>query len=113
MDDAMKDKELLAKLEKLLERREDVVPEAEDEDTRTAIDFARKMASLGGNPSKEYTENLKARIIHQLAEQEKKSRSENIDLDYWGAARRRKWQGTLAALILVIVLAVILLVLLL
>ncbi len=113
MDDAMKDKELLVNLEKVLEGRECEITEAEDEDARTAIDFARKMASLGEVPSKEYAENLKARIIHQLAEQEKKNRTGNTDLDYWGIPRRRKWQGTLAALILVIVLAVILLVLLL
>jgi len=55
---AEKDKQLLENLEKLLAGRENEITGSLDDDTRTALDFARKMASLRESPSKEFKENI-------------------------------------------------------
>jgi len=111
MGDVKKDKELLEKLEIVLKSAEEI-PVSADEDNRTALEFARKMAVMKVTPSEEFSGNLKARLVHQLSEQEKKSRSGGIELDYWGIPRRKKWQGTLAAFIAVLIIAAILVIVL-
>ena len=114
MTDSMeKDKKLLENLDHLLAGRESETTGTMDDDTRTALDFARKMASLRETPSKEFSENLKAQLVHRLEEQEKNDRSVNQTLLFWGVPRRKLWQGTIAALIVVIIVAVILLIVLL
>ena len=112
-DNTEKDRQLLENLERVLEGRESEITEPLDDDTRTALDFTRKMAYLREKPSKEFTENLKAQLAHRLAEQEKKEFSGNQTLLFWGIPRRKLWQGTLAALITVIIVAIILLIILL
>ncbi len=107
------DKELLEKLDTVLTNREADLPESDDEDTRAMLEFARKMVSLGETPSKEFADNLKASLVYRLAEEEKKDTSGNMELEYWGVHRRKMWQGTMAAVIVVSVLIVILLVILL
>jgi len=108
-----KDKQLLENLEKVLSGRENEITESLDDDTRTALDFARKIASLRETPSKEFSENLKAQLVHRLAEQEKKEYSDNQTLLFWGVPRRKLWQGTIAAAIVVVIVAIILLIVLL
>ena len=108
-----KDRKLLENLEKVLAGKEDEITGPLDDDTRTALDFAGKMASLQEAPSREFAENLKAQLVHRLAEQEKKDDSENQTLLLWGVPRRKLWQGTIAAAITVIIVAIILLIVLL
>ena len=112
-DSIEKDRELLENLDHLLAGRESKTSGTMDDDTRTALDFARKMASLRETPSKEFKENLKAQLVHRLSEQEKKEFSGNQTLLFWGIPRRKLWQGTIAALITVIIVAIILLVIIL
>ena len=110
MDNVEKDRNLLENLERLLAGRENEIPGPIDDDTRTALDVARKMASLREKPSKEFSANLKAQLIHQLAEQERKEQSGNTSFLFWEISHRKMWQGTIAALTLVVIVAIILLV---
>ena len=111
MTDKMeKDRQLLENLGRILTGQESEITEPVDDDTRTALDFARKMASLRGKPSKEFSARLKAQLIHQLAEQEKKNRSGNQSFLFWEIPHRTMWQGTIAATIAVIIIVVILLI---
>ena len=112
-DNMEKDKQLLENLDRILAGRESGITGPLDDDTRTALDFTRKMASLREAPSKEFTANLKAQLVHRLAEQEKKEFSRNQTLLFWGIPRRKLWQGTIAAAIVVIIMAIILLVIIL
>jgi len=108
-----KDRELLDNLDRILEGRGDEVTESSDEDTRSAMEFARKMASMREEPSTEFAENLKAELVHRLAEQETKQTSDDQELLFWGIPRRTFWQGTIAALITFIIIAIIFIIILL
>ena len=108
-----KDKELLDNLDRILEGREEEVSESSDEDIRSATDFTRKMASIREHPSDEFAKNLKANLIHRLAEQENKQKSSDQELLFWGIPRRTFWQGTVAALITFIIVAIIFIIILL
>ena len=112
-DNNDKDKELLDNLDRILEGREDEVTDAADEDTRSATEFARKIASMREKPSNEFAENLKAELVHRLAEQETKQESQDQELMFWGIPRRTFWQGTIAALITFIIIAIIFIIILL
>ena len=112
-DNTEKDRELLENLDRILAGRESEITGPMDDDTRSAMDFAHKMASLRETPSKEFTKNLKAQLVHQLEEQEKKEYSKNQGFLFWQIPRRTMWRGTIAALITVIIIAIILLVILL
>jgi hypothetical protein len=112
-DNSHKDKELLDNLDRILEGREDEVPESTDEDTRSATEFVRKMASMRDKPSDEFAENLKADLIHRLGEQESKQKPSDQELLFWGIPRRTFWQGTIAALITFIIIAIIFIIILL
>ncbi len=107
-DKEEKDRQLLENLDHILEGQESEISESLDDDTRTALDFARKMASLRETPSKEFRDNLKAQLVHRLAEQAKKESDDEQVFLLWGIPRRRLWQGTIAALIVVIIIAIIL-----
>jgi hypothetical protein len=113
MGDSDKDEKMLEELDRLLEGKDVDGNGPSDEDTRSALDIARKIADMSDNPSEEFRQNLKAHLVHQLSEQEKKSESFDHDLNYWGVPRRKLWQGTIAALITVAVVAVILVIVLL
>ena len=112
-DNNDKDRELLDNLDRILEGRGDEVIESSDEDMRSATEFARKMASMRDNPSGEFAENLKAELIHRLAEQETKQEFDDQELIFWGIPRRKFWQGTIAALITFIIIAIIFIIILL
>lgn len=107
MTDSDNDKELLENLDKMLKGNDEELPGLSD-DSQSAVDFARKLASMGEKPSDEFRENLKAQIVHRLAEIEKEEESADTELVFWGIRRRKLWQGTLAALITVIIVAIIL-----
>jgi hypothetical protein len=107
-DKTEKDRQLLENLDRVLSGRESEITGPLDDDTRTALDFARKMASLRETPSKEFKDGLKAQLVHRLAEQAKKESSDNQVFLFWEVSRRKLWQGTIAALIVVIIVAIIL-----
>ncbi len=109
-DNTEKDKQLLENLDRILTGREGETTKPADDDTRSALEFARKMASLREKPSKEFTANLKAELVHRLAEQEKKKSSRNQSFLAWEISRRTMWQGTVGASIVVIIIVVILLI---
>ena len=101
-----KEKQLLEDLDKILDGQE--IPEPKDEDTRSALEMARKMVAMRETPSKEYKNQLKAEIIRQLAEQEKGKASGDFDTISAGVHRRKMWQAATAALIVMVVWAIIL-----
>jgi hypothetical protein len=109
-DKSEKDRQLLENLDRILSGQESEITESLDDDTQSALDFARKMASLRESPSKEFRDNLKAQLVHRLAEQEKKDSSDDQVLLLWGIPRQKLWQGTIAALIAVIIIAIILII---
>jgi len=108
-----KDRELLDNLDRILEGRDDEVTEPSDEDTRSATEFAQKMASMREKPSGEFAENLKTELIHRLAVQENKQKPSDQELLFWSIPRRTFWQGTIAALITFIIIAIIFIIILL
>jgi hypothetical protein len=113
MGNSKKDKELIENLDRILEGRESEVTRPEDEDNRTALEFAGKMASMREKPSKEFTKKLKAQLVHRLSEQDSKCDPDDHELIFWGIPRRKLWQGTLAALITFIIIAIIFVIMLL
>lgn len=108
MGDSEKDKELLSNIDKLLDGREAEITGHADDDSRTALDFARTLSSMGETPSDEFQKDLKAQIVHRLAEIEKKESSDDPELSFWGIRNRKRWQGTFGALITFIIIAAIL-----
>ncbi len=111
-DSIERDRKLLENLDNVLVGKDSEIAGTIDDDTRTALDVARKMVSLREVPSKEYTSTLKAQLVHQLAEAEKKELTRNQGFIFRLIPRKTKWQATIAAIILVIILAVILLIVL-
>jgi hypothetical protein len=66
-----KEEKLFAeKLDRLLAGEEIHIEGEIDKDLRTSLDFARKMKSLGVEPSAQFKANLKARLLQKLDEQE-------------------------------------------
>lgn len=112
-DNKDKDRELLDNLDLILEGRDDEVTEPSDEDTRSATEFARKIASMREKPSDRFAEILKADLIHRMEEHENKQESSDYELLFWDIPRRKLWQGTLAALITFIIIAIIFIIILL
>ena len=109
-DSTEKDKQLLENMDRILAGRGSEITMPMDDDTRSALEFASKMASLRETPSKEFTENLKAELVHRLAEQEKKKGSRNQSFLFWEISHRTMWQGTIAAAIIVVIIGLILLI---
>jgi hypothetical protein len=101
-----RDKQLLENLERVL-RGHDIQDTALDEDTRAALEVARKMMDLLQKPSKEYENNLKVQLVYQLLEQEKKE--DRSAQGFWSFPRITAWQGTVAAMLLVVISAFIVL----
>ena len=107
-----KDKLVLENLDRIV-AGEKLQDQAElDDDTRKALELTRELSSWPKSPSKEFETELKARLTHQLAEQEKLESPVN-DIETWGILHRPKWQLTVAAIILVLILAIITIIILL
>jgi hypothetical protein len=109
MNEAERDRQLLENLDRILTGRGSEIREARDDDSRTALNFARKMASLREKPSKEFRDSLKAQLIHQLAEQERKERSRGESFLLLEIRDRTMWRWTVAAAITVVIAAAALL----
>ena len=111
-DTKEKDERLLNNLDRVLKGNDSEIDKPLDEDERTAIEFARKMASLRGKPSEEFSADLKVQLVHRLAEQKKREHSSAQSFMLWGIEipRRTMWQGTIAAGVVVIITIIILLI---
>lgn len=105
-----RDKLLLENLERILKGNDIENSASLDDQTRAALDVARKMMTLREKPAKEYADNLKAQLVYQLSEQEKKEDSKKQGFWSWQFPRVTAWQATVSAVVLVVVLACILLV---
>jgi preprotein translocase subunit SecF len=103
-----KDKQLLENLDRILEGKESKIPEPMDEDTRSALEFAKAMIAMRETPSKDFKNQLKAQIVKRLAEQEKKQETKDFDLVSLHVHRRKMWQATVAAAAVVIIWVIIL-----
>jgi hypothetical protein len=104
------DKQLLENVDRIVagEKLED--KSGLDDKTRAALELSREMMSWPKSPSKEFRMQLKAQLMHQLAEQEKQE-DLKIDGTMFGWVRRRPaWQLTVAAVIVVIIAAIIFLI---
>jgi hypothetical protein len=99
------DKKVLENLDRIV-AGEKLQNESElDKDTRAALELSREMTSWSKSPSKEFKAELKAKIVHQLAEENKTAaKSDNSELRE--LRHRHAWQFTIAA-ILVVILALI------
>jgi hypothetical protein len=105
-----KDKQLLENVDRIVagEKLED--KSGLDDKTRAALELSREMRSWPKSPSKEFKAQLKAQLIHQLAEQEKQEALKNDESMFWWVLRRPAWQLTVAAAIVVIIAAIIFLI---
>jgi anti-sigma-K factor RskA len=107
-----KDKLLLENLDRIVSG-EQLKDESElDKDTRAALELSREMTSWSKSPSKEFKSQLKARITHQLAQQNKQEAIESGGSEFWDLLHRHRWQFTIAAVIAAIIVAIITLIVL-
>lgn len=107
-----KDKLVLENMDRIVSG-EPMKDESElDKDTRAALEISREMTSWSKSPSKEFKSQLKARIAHQLAEQDKQDAMESGGSEFWDLLHRHRWQFTIGAVILAIIAAIITLVVL-
>jgi hypothetical protein len=83
-----------------------------DDDTKAALELSREMTSWSKSPSKEFNAQLKAKIIHQLAEQNKQEGLKNGDSEFRDLLHRPAWQFTIAAVIVAIIAVIIALIVL-
>jgi hypothetical protein len=95
------DKDLLKYIDSVIAGKE---PEGEiDADTRAVLDFAHKMISLKEAPSPEYQNQLKVRLVHKLAEQQKKEQTPWLSR----ILRQPAWVVSISAFVLVLITVVI------
>jgi hypothetical protein len=78
-----------------------------DKDTRAALELTREMTSWPKSPSREFKTELKARVTHQLAEEEKREAAKNGRSELSELIHRPAWRFTIAALIVTIIAAII------
>ena len=81
-----------------------------DDETRKALELTREMTAWSKSPHKEFKRTLKAQLIHQLAEREKKETSKYGGSEFWQLLHRPAWQLTVGAIIAVIIALIIFLI---
>ncbi|HEY32951.1 MAG TPA: hypothetical protein G4O10_07580 [Dehalococcoidia bacterium] len=64
------EQEFLKDVDRFLNGEEVTPDEGTNEDTRSAIEFARKLTELRAEPSPEFQESLKSKLLRKLTEQE-------------------------------------------
>jgi hypothetical protein len=107
MSKQKKDKQVLKNLERIVSGEKLPDDSELDEETRKALELTREMTSWSKSPPKEFKSDLKARLTHQLAEQDKQELHDSKNPEDWHIFHRSKWQLTVAAIILVIIIAII------
>src|SRR5512137_2828636 len=81
-----------------------------DDDTKAALELTREMTSWPKSPSKEFEAELKVRVVHRLAEQNKQQDLKNGSPEFRDLLHRPAWQFTIAAVLLAIIALIIYLV---
>lgn len=92
-------------LDRILAGEEVKADPSMDDEMRAALDFARKISTLGAVPTAQYQARLKASLLQKLAEQEarkKASRSSG-----WGIFRQPVWQGAIAAILVIMAITIV------
>ncbi len=107
MNKDQKNKLTLENLEQVVEGKKLKDDSELDDATKATLELAREMSSWSRLPSKEFKEQLKAQVIHQLAEYEKREAKKSGNLEFWDNLRRPAWKLTIAAAITVIIAAII------
>jgi cell division septal protein FtsQ len=103
-----KDKQLLENLDRIVAGEKLPDESGLDKDTKAALELSREMTKWPKSPSKEFKADLKAKVIHNLAEETKQKAAKNDGSETRDIFRRPAWQLTFAALIVVVILAVVL-----
>ena len=102
-----KDKQVLENLDRIV-AGEKLKDESDlDKDTRAALELTREMTSWPKSPSKEFKTQLKAKIVHQLAEQNKQEDLKSGNSEFRDLLHRPAWQLTIAAVLLAIIALII------
>ena len=78
-----------------------------DNDTRAALELSREMTSWPKSPSKEFKSDLKAKLVHQLAEHNKQEVMKKGSSEFREVLHRPAWQLTIAAVLVAIVALII------
>lgn len=94
------EKQFSENLDRLLAGEELKPDQIADEEMRSALEFARKMAELRATPTESYQARLKACLLQKLEEQEAKAQEKRGWL--WNLAHQPVWQAVTAALFVII-----------
>ena len=93
-----KDKLMLENLDRIV-AGEKLKDDAEmDKETKAALELTREMTSWPKSPSKEFKADLKARVIHQVAEEKKRETAKNAGWTFHDLMHRTAWQLTFGAI---------------
>jgi hypothetical protein len=102
-----KDKQVLENLDRIVAGQKLKDEPGLDDDTKAALELSREMTSWPKSPSKEFKTQLKAKIIHQLAEQNKQEDLKDGSSEFRDLLHRPAWQFTIAAVLLAIIALII------
>jgi hypothetical protein len=105
-----KDKQMLENLDRIVSGEKLKDESGLDKETKVLLELTREMTSWPKSPSKEFHTELKARIVHQLAEQNKQEDLKDGRSEFRDLLHRPAWQLTIAAVLLAIIALIIYLV---
>jgi hypothetical protein len=102
-----KDEKVLENLDRIVAGEKLKDESALDDNTKAALELSREMTSWPKSPSKEFKSQLKAKLVHQLAEQQKQEDLINGNSEFRELLHRPAWQFTIAAVIVAIIALII------
>ena len=105
-----KDKQLLENLDRIVAGEKLKDDSGLDKDTKAALELSREMTSWPKSPSKEFKADLKARVVHQMAEEKKQEAAKNQGWPFHDLMHRTAWQFTFGAIGAAIVAGIIFLI---
>jgi len=105
-----KEKQLLENLDRIVAGEKLKDDSGLDKDTKAALELSREMTSWTKSPSKEFKADLKARVVHQLAEEKKREVAKDPFSEFRDVIRRPAWQLTFGAIGAAIVAGIIFLI---
>ena len=105
-----KDKQLLENLDRVVAGEKLQDDSGLDKDTKAALELSREMTSWPKSPSKKFKADLKARVTHQLAEENEREAAKNAGWAFHDLMPRTAWQFTFGAIGAAIVAGIIFLI---
>jgi len=104
------EREFAESIDRLLTDEEVTASEEMNEDYRTAVNFARKLTEFRANPSPQFKDQLKQRLLLKLTQQEVVARQEEEAKSFWEFLRNLvpqnpAWRTAVATLVVVLVAA--------